>query len=171
MPNIRLVLFFAEAASAQAAGFFFFLLCAQKKKKQKDELLRTLSEKKAPSAAPELKNHRIFLNEKNSLTLKQLFVLNGKYSIFLHALPRRPEEASFGGCHIASLVDVCFYIPLIPWVDALEILRSTPFRSGWQGVKAFCSEWQIRKYQFKQEAFTSTSKTRNIHPNERSDVA
>ena len=63
-------------------GIFFFLLSAQKKKKQKE---------KAPAAAPELKNRRISLNEKNSLTLKQLFVLNGKYSIFLNALPRRPE--------------------------------------------------------------------------------
>ena len=61
------------------------------------------TKRKSAGYAPELKNPHIFLNEKNSLTLKQLFVLNGKYSIFLHAPPLRPERPSPGG-HIASLV-------------------------------------------------------------------
>ena len=69
--------------SAILQELFFFLLYAQKKKKQKE---------KAPAAAPELKNRCISLNEKELATLKQLFVLNGKYSIFLNAPTRRPGK-------------------------------------------------------------------------------
>ena len=64
---------------------FVFLLHEQKKNETK---------RKFAGSRYGAKKWRFFLNEKNSLTLKQLFVLNGKYSIFLHAPPLRPGEAS-----------------------------------------------------------------------------
>ena len=81
MPKLLFFMNLSRDDSTVKQGLFFFL-CTHKEKETK---------RKAPAAAPELKNRRISLNEKNSLTLKQLFVLNGKYSIFLNALPRRPE--------------------------------------------------------------------------------
>jgi len=72
------------------------------------------TKRKSAGCRSRAKKSSHFPKRKELASLKQLFVLNGKYSIFLHALPRRPEEASFGGCHIASLVGVLFYIPLIP---------------------------------------------------------
>ena len=64
-------------------GFSF--LCTNKETKQRN----------SPAPVPKLKNHTIFLNEKNSLTLKQLFVLHGKYSIFLHASPLNAGRSLF----------------------------------------------------------------------------
>ena len=64
-------------------GIFFFLLSAQKKKKQKE---------KAPAAAPELKNRRISLNEKNSLTLKRASALAaGAFHFFARTKKRNKE--------------------------------------------------------------------------------
>ena len=57
-------------------SFFFF--CAHKRKKKQKE--------KAPAAAPELKNHRIFLNEKNSLRSNSFFFFTGKSKKFFTLL-------------------------------------------------------------------------------------
>ena len=54
-------------------SFFFF--CAHKRKKKQKE--------KAPAAAPELKNHRIFLNEKNSLRSNSFSFLTENTRFFL----------------------------------------------------------------------------------------
>ncbi|MBE6274445.1 MAG: hypothetical protein E7097_11310 [Bacteroides sp.] len=45
------------------------------------------TKRKFAGSRSEAKKWRFFLNEKNSLSLKQLFVLHGKISIFLHASP------------------------------------------------------------------------------------
>ena len=58
MPKLLFFMNLSRDDSTVKQGIFFFLLSAQKKKKQKE---------KAPAAAPELKNRRISLNEKNSL--------------------------------------------------------------------------------------------------------
>jgi predicted DNA-binding protein with PD1-like motif len=73
---------------------FTFSFCHQKEKdnKKKDCRLRSGAKKST-----------YFPKRKELASLKQLFVLNGKYSIFLHAPPLRPEVALLGG-HIASLV-------------------------------------------------------------------
>jgi hypothetical protein len=73
---------------------FTFSFCHQKEKdnKKKDCRLRSGAKKST-----------YFPKRKELASLKQLFVLNGKYLIFLHAPPLRPEIALSGG-HIASLV-------------------------------------------------------------------
>ena len=75
---------------------FTFSFCHQKEKdnKKKDCRLRSGAKKST-----------YFPKRKELASLKQLFVLNGKYSIFLHAPPLRPEKPSPGG-HIASLVNL-----------------------------------------------------------------
>ena len=86
---------------------------------------KKITKRKTAGCRSEAKKSSIFLNEKNSLTLKQLFVLHGKYSIFLHASPRRPGEASLRGWHIASLVDVdVFVVYLYPSFTHIVIQRS-----------------------------------------------
>jgi len=64
---------------------------------------KKITKRKTAGCRSRAKKSSHFPKRKELASLKQLFVLYGKYSIFLHALPRRPEEASFGGCHIASL--------------------------------------------------------------------
>ena len=73
-------------------GFSFSFVRTKKKKQKEKRRLRSGAKKSS-----------YFPKRKELASLKQLFVLNGKYSIFLHAPPLRPEEPSFGG-HIASLV-------------------------------------------------------------------
>ena len=75
---------------------FIFLLPEQKKNETK---------RKFAGSRSRAKKWRFFLNEKNSLALRQLFVLHGKISIFLHALPLNAGTCSSGwGVNVASLV-------------------------------------------------------------------
>jgi hypothetical protein len=62
-------------------------LSAQKKKKQKE---------KAPAAAPELKNHRISLNEKNSLRSNSFSFLTENTRFFFTLFHRGRVSLSGG---------------------------------------------------------------------------
>ena len=59
-------------------NFFIFLLSAQKKNETK---------RKSAGCRSEAKIFALSLKKKNSLTLKQLFLFNGKEQKFLHASP------------------------------------------------------------------------------------
>ena len=59
-------------------AFFLFLLCAQKKKETK---------RKSAGCRSGAKFFTLSLKKKNSLTLKQLFLLHGKEQKILHAPP------------------------------------------------------------------------------------
>ena len=75
---------------------FIFLLPEQKKNETK---------RKFAGSRSRAKKWRFFLNEKNSLSLKQLFVLHGKISIFLHASPLNAGTYEVSdGVNVASLV-------------------------------------------------------------------
>ena len=65
---------------ALAAGFSFSFVRTKKKKQKEKRRLRSGAKKSS-----------YFPKRKELASLKQLFVLNGKYSIFLHAPPLRPE--------------------------------------------------------------------------------
>ena len=60
---------------------FTFSFCIRKKK---------ITKRKTAGCRSRAKKSSYFPKRKELATLKQLFVLNGKYSIFLNALPRRP---------------------------------------------------------------------------------
>jgi len=80
-------------------GFFIFLLSAQKKNETK---------RKSAGCRSGAKNRVNFLNKKNSLTLKQLFVLHGNSPDFLYAPPLNagPPTFSNGGIKCALLFEV-----------------------------------------------------------------
>ena len=78
---------FAFALAARAVHFF---LRTKKRNKEKRRLR---------SGA---KKSTYFPKRKELASLKQLFVLNGKYSIFLHAPPLRPEKPSQEGKSVRS---------------------------------------------------------------------
>ena len=73
-------LFFFKFSTIKQA--FTFSFCHQKEKDNKKKDCRLRSGAKKSSYFPK---------RKELASLKQLFVLNGKYSIFLHAPPLRPE--------------------------------------------------------------------------------
>jgi hypothetical protein len=76
-------------------AFFLFLLCAQKKKETK---------RKSAGCRSGAKFFTLSLKKKNSLTLKQLFLLHGKEQKILHAPPLKAGPQR--GLNIASLVEV-----------------------------------------------------------------
>ena len=81
---------------------FIFLLSEQKKNETK---------RKLAGSRYRAKKWRFFLNEKNSLMLRQLFVLHGKISIFLHALSTKCRSLfRLVGINFALLVFglICF---------------------------------------------------------------
>ena len=75
-------------------AFFLFLLCAQKKKETK---------RKSAGCRSGAKFFTLSLKKKNSLTLKQLFLLHGKEQKILHAPPLKagpPTEDSTSLCSL-----------------------------------------------------------------------
>ena len=71
-------------ALAQAAKAFHFFSTKKRNETKKIRRLRSGAKKST-----------YFPKRKELASLKQLFVLNGKYSIFLHAPPLRPEANFF----------------------------------------------------------------------------
>ena len=151
--------------------FLSFFFCPNKRK--------TETKRKFAGSRSIAKKWRFFLNEKNSLTLKQLFVLHGKISIFLYALPLNAGAcSSWCGVNFASLVFwlicfVCVFLGCFFMGVCFAFECLSPLLRGGRGCVRM---HQLGVYHtpltpLKRGILKSLQLLKSIHPNERSDVA